>query len=75
MDFKKIIIKNLSDFFESIGITPLYGITLIFLLIISPTFKKLKNRDSVPKYLKEFYILGWISAFIALIVCIINLLQ
>lgn len=75
MELRDYIIRNITDLFNSIGIYPLYGITLIFIIILLPSIKKLKDWNSVPKHLKEFYVLGWIIGLVLLAGCIINLLH
>ena len=75
MNFKDFIIKKFNDFFYSIGIEPIYGITLLFILLVLPTTRSLKNWNEIPKNLKKFYILGWIGASLGIIICILHLLQ
>lgn len=72
---KDYIQKFLNNFFNSLGITPIYGITLIYIIIILPSIKNIKVWDSMPKQSKELFILKWLAALIGIIFCAIILLN
>ncbi|HSW55301.1 MAG TPA: hypothetical protein VLH59_09435 [Ignavibacteriaceae bacterium] len=72
---KESISKFLDDFFNTLGIEPIYGITFLFFLIIIPTTKKIKVWSSLSKTEKEFYILGWLAAIVCLIICVITFIR
>jgi hypothetical protein len=75
MEYKDVIIKYVEEFFNSIDIDPLLGITVIYLLIILPSTKKLKEWDTVPKQLKDFYILTWLVAVFLFVAIILKFLH
>jgi len=72
MNLKESIIHFFKSIFEKIIMDPLFGMTLLFILIIVPTFGKLKVWGELPDYKKHFLITGWIVALLSIITLIIS---
>ncbi|HCY74782.1 MAG TPA: hypothetical protein DHV28_02590 [Ignavibacteriales bacterium] len=72
MSLKESTIHFFNDIFENIGMDPLFGMTLLFIIMIVPTFGKLKVWGELPDYKKHFLIAGWIVALLSIITLIIS---
>lgn len=74
LDFKQKLINYFDDVFNFLGIDPLLGGTILFLIIILPTVKYLKRWEEVPRFKKHFLISGWIVAVLSILSCLIIIL-
>jgi hypothetical protein len=66
VNFKETLIKIINDFFESIGIKPILGTTLIFCLLLLSSFNKIKVWNTLSKGKKQFIIIGGVGLVISL---------
>jgi hypothetical protein len=67
----KEISNKLHQFLVSLGISPIYGATLIMLIISLITIRDLRKWDKLSMLQKYFDIIGWCSTIILLIFSLI----
>ncbi len=72
MNLKESTIHFFNNIFEKMGMDPLFGMTLLFIIVIVPTFGKLKVWGELPDYQKHFLVSGWIVALLSIITLIIS---
>lgn len=68
-NFDQIVAK----YFESLGIKPVYGVTLLMIIFSYTETKKLKIWDKIPFVQRLFAILTWIATILGFIASIVSL--
>jgi len=65
--------KTLVEMWHSLGINPIYGSTIVCIIITATYWKQFKNWDEQPDYMKSYLKSGIFVTVVLVIISLLNL--